>query len=85
MKYILILFSVFLLASCGRNPKKEEAVYEEDYCQWIIAEKDYDIPFDDDELNKYFLLEKEKERKKVFVLDNFYKKYEVGDTICNKQ
>lgn len=83
MKYILIVFcicSVFF-ESC-ETPKKKDASFEEDFCEWIVAEKGYQMAFDDSESGQTFFVEKGRERKQIFVLENVYNKYEVGDTIC---
>lgn len=82
MKNILILFSVFCLASCSGNPKKEDAAFETDFCGWKVVSKDNGIAFDDTEATHTLLLEKERERQTIFVLDDVYNKYVVGDTIC---
>lgn len=84
MKSILIPFCVFsfFFASCTGSPKKEDAAFETDFCGWKVVSKYNGISFDAAEATHTLLLEKERERQTIFVLDDVYSKYEVGDTIC---
>lgn len=83
MKNLFILIAIAFI-SCNENPPKSEAVFEEDYCDWVIAEKDWDIPAHDTQCRYFFIIEKDKERKKIFILDNLNQKYNTGDTLCTK-
>lgn len=83
MKKLFILIAIALFG-CRSNPNKSEAIFEQDYCGWVVVNKGYKMPSNNSECRFTFLLEKDKERKEVFVLDNLDKKYELGDTICSK-
>lgn len=83
MKKLFILITIALFG-CNSNPKKTDAMFEKDYCGWVVVNKDWQMPLDDTECRYTFILEKDRERKEVFVLDNVNRKYELGDTICKK-
>ena len=76
----LSIMLVITTTSCNPFFSKSDIIFEQDYCGWKVVGYQFDANLN---VNcPYFIIEKDMERKEVYVTEELSFKYGLGDTIC---
>ena len=74
---ILVIIKLCLFSSCA------DVAFEQDYCGWKVVKWQYSaVPGID---CHGFIVEKDRKRKKIYVMPDVARKYGVSDIICKTQ